>query len=283
MNRQLQSTEVEKSSGNALSSYGAVPAYKQLSEKNDPLPELAKRGKEKDPELEQLNAMMDKILDIQHPERIKEKERPAAIKGADVYTVTKGETGDNISLLQGELPTEKGAPAQNALLPAGFYSLEEPMQPNTEKQTTIGAVVHQTQTLESGATILVRLADAITVNGVQLPKGQLIYGTATLDGERLKIRIANIRYDNNLIPVRLNAYDLDGIEGLYMPGIRNSEAAKGTTQRAVQGISLNTFGLSPGVQAAGVGVEAAKNLIGRKVKGVRVTVQQGYKLLLQNE
>lgn len=283
LNRQLQSTEVERSSRNARSSSPTILPNKQLLETSDPLPELAKREKEKDPELEQLNAMMDKILDIQHPERVKENARPAAIKGAAVYTVTKGETGDNITLLGGESPDGKEALDQSDFLPKGFYSLEEPVQPNMQKQTAIGGVVHQTQTLEPGATILVRLTDAVTVNGLQLPKGLVVYGTATLDGERLQIRITNIRSGNELIPVRLKAYDLDGIEGLFTPGVRNREAANGTTQRAVQGISLNTFGLSPGVQAAGVGVEAAKNLIGRKVKAVRVRVQQGHQLLLQNE
>ena len=243
------------------------------------LPDMSKSSE--DPQLAQLNSMMDKILDIQHPERVKEKAAPAVKNGAAVYTVTKGEAGDSITLLEGESPTGGSATDPNDLSLVGFYSLEEPMQ--GEKQTAIQAVVHQTQTLESGAIILLRLAEAITVNGVQLPKGQLVHGAASLDGARLKIRITNIRYGNRLIPVQLHAYDLDGIEGLYTPGVRNREAAKGITQRAVQGLSLNTFGLSPGVQAAGVGIEAAKNLISRKVRVARVTVQQGYRLLLQNE
>ena len=278
LQRQLQNPVAATSSAAIQAAPVLPPAVLDRGMPPRPRPSV-----EEDPQLAQLNAMMDKILDIQHPERVKEKEGQALVKRGHAFIATKIEMQDMTTLLLGEVPEEKPAPDQFRALSGGFYSLEESVHQNQERPGAIEAVVHQTQTLESGAIIKLRLVNDISVNGIFIPKGQLVYGTAFLDDERLKIRISSIRHGSSLLPVRLSAYDLDGIEGLYIPGVRSGEVAKSATQRVIQGMSLNTFGLPPGVQAAGAGLEAAKNLVSRKVRTARATVKESYQLLLQNE
>ena len=79
---------------------------------------------------------------------------------------------------------------------------------------TIQAVVHEDQTLVTGAVIKLRLLDGIYVNGKMIPKGSFVYGTCALNNERLEVKITSIRYLNNILPVALAVYDLDGMEGL---------------------------------------------------------------------
>ena len=78
-------------------------------------------------------------------------------------------------------------------------------------------------------------------------------------------------------------FDLDGINGIYIPGAISREVAKQSTDRAMQGIGLTTLDPSLGAQAAGVGIEAAKNLFSNKTKLVKVTVKAGYQVLLQDQ
>jgi hypothetical protein len=71
----------------------------------------------------------------------------------------------------------------------------QPKQPGN----TIQAVVHEDQTLVTGAVIKLRLLDGIYVNGKMIPKGSFVYGTCALNNERLEIKITSIRYLNNIL------------------------------------------------------------------------------------
>jgi conjugative transposon TraM protein len=155
---------------------------------------------------------------------------------------------------------------------------------NTEETTgnTIQAVVHEDQTLVTGAVIKLRLLDGIYVNGKMIPKGSFVYGTCALNNERLNIKIASIRYLNNILPVALSVYDLDGMEGLYVPGSIGRDAAKNGVGDAVQSMQLMSMDQSVGTQAASAGVEAAKGLFNHKVKQIKVKVKAGYEVLLKD-
>ena len=76
--------------------------------------------------------------------------------------------------------------------------------------------------------------------------------------------------------------DLDGIAGIYIPGAITRDVAKQSTDQAIQSIRLASLDPSVGAQAASAGIQAAKSLIGRKVKLVKVTVKAGYRVLLRD-
>jgi hypothetical protein len=50
----------------------------------------------------------------------------------------------------------------------------------------------------------------------------------------------------------------------------------------LQGLGFNTVSTSVGLQAASLGVEAAKSFLSRKVKQIRVTVKADYQVLLKD-
>lgn len=250
--------------------------------------DLTKNGEgSEDPEMKQLNGMMEKILDIQHPERVKEKLRQTSeTHKGQVFAVTVNDNNDQTSLLV----NDKGAAPKNDTLRYregssinGFYSLEDDAEKNLEHQNAIQAVVPETQTLVEEAIVKLRLLDDLYVNGVLIPKDNFVFGTASLNGERLNIQINSIRYKNALFPVQLSVFDIDGISGIYIPGAITSDVAKGSAERALQGIGITTFDPSLGAQAAGAGIEAAKTLLSKKTKLIKVTVKAGYQVLLWDE
>jgi conjugative transposon TraM protein len=239
------------------------------------------KGSEDDenPEIKQLNGMMDKILAIQHPERIKEelKKKSEAHEG-QVFAVTANNQNPVISLLTGDSASQRQPSAKNK-----FFTLKEDMEYPTDQNRSIKATIYETQTLVDGSIVKFRLLNDIYINGTNIPKNNFVFGLATLNGERLNIVINSIRFENAIFPVNLSVFDMDGIDGIYIPGASTRDVAKQSADRALQGIGLTTLDPSIGAQAASAGIEAAKSLMSRKVKLIKVTIKAGYQVLLLDE
>lgn len=233
-----------------------------------------------DPEMQQLNAMMDKVLDIQHPERVQAAMQEQSVKyKGKVFPVIAKDNNDNITVLQTKAIQDSSLPATSA--GNAFYSLDDNTI-NNAAQSSVQAVVQETQTLVSGSTVKLRLSDDVYINGILVPKDCFVYGTASLNGERLNISINTIRYENNILPVSLSVYDLDGMSGIFIPGAITRDVAKQSANEATQSIGLATLDPSIGAQVASAGIQAAKSLIGKKIKLVKVTVKAGYQVLLKD-
>lgn len=238
-----------------------------------------------DSEMQQLNGTLEKILDIQHPERVSEKIRQASAEHkTQVFPVSSIREENSVSLLQSPVKgwTNRDTVRKVRSSYNGFYSLQQNVSAESAQQNSIDAVIDETQTLVTGATVKLRLASDIYVNGILIPRGTLTFGTASLSDERLKISIGSIRFGNSLYPVSLSVYDIDGMEGIFVPGTISRDVAKESTSQALQGIGLTSLNPSLSVQAASAGIQAAKTLLTRKAKLIRVTVKMGYRVLLQD-
>lgn len=238
-----------------------------------------------DPEVQQLNGMLEKILDIQHPERVREKLRQVSeVQKGQVFPVAVPETAVPVSLLgsagEATLGGEGAGPLSDRQ--SGFYSWGEAPEGRPDP-ASIRAVVHETQTLVTGATVKLRLTGEVYLNGKSVPRDSYVFGTASLEGERLKINVQSIRFQHSIFPVALTVYDLDGLEGLYIPGGITREVARQAAGQAAQGMGVSTLSPSLEVQAASLGVEAARNLFAKKTKLVRATVKAGYQVMLRDE
>lgn len=230
-----------------------------------------------DPELKELGAMLENILDIQHPLRVEErlKESAASRKGK-IYTVKRKESPDNTSSLKVHTPTSSPV-GTNA-----FYTADQSLEPE-QQSNSIQAVIHQTQTLVNGSMVKLRLQGDIMLQGMIVPRNTFLYGTASLNGERLEVEINNIQFQNSIFPVQLALYDLDGIKGIYIPGAISRDVAKASADRSVASLGLTGLSDSWQSQAAGMGMEAAKSLMSRKMKLIQVVVKAGYQVLLYDE
>lgn len=216
-----------------------------------------KEQNEDDTEMQRLSSMMDKIIAIQHPETVRDTAKKT-VSQKETYTVSvKDTTGTD----------------------AGFYTTDDKTAAGASN--VIRAVIPETQTIVAGATIKLLLSDDIIIKGATVPKSTFIYGTASMNNERLKINITSVRSGNNILPVALEVYDMDGLAGIYVPGSIRRDVAKESTDEAVNSMGLTTLDPSIGAQAASAGIQAAKTLIGKKVKLIKVTVRAGYQLFLK--
>lgn len=227
-----------------------------------------------DPGIKQLGNTLDKILDIQHPQRVKDKIKEKSLQHKEVvFTVSRIVNEENISLLD----TSKQKIAQAS----GFFSTEI-YDDDIKNGNTIKAVVHSNQTIVNGAIIKLRLETDIYINGNLISKGSFVNGFASLNNERLEVEINSIRNGNSIFPVKLAVYDMDGLPGIYIPGAISRDVAKQSADNSLQLTELSTMDPSLKAQAAAAGINTAKSLLSRKVKLVKVMVKAGYKVLLKN-
>lgn len=263
--------------GNALVNTADVDRLEQMMQT------MSQPGGE-DPEIQQLNGMLEKILDIQHPGRVQEKLRQTSeARRGEVFVVSAIGNNNVVTSLDNSPSVQTRFDSIIHFVPPSnaFYSLNNRTVLDGA-QNTIEAVVHETQTVVNGSTVKLRLLNDIYINGILIPKDIFLFGIASLNGERLSIKINSIRFKNSLFPVALSVYDMDGMHGIYIPGAITRDVAKQSSDRAIQNIGFSSLDPSLGAQAASAGIEAAKSLFSKKIKLIKVTVKAGYKVLLKD-
>lgn len=251
-------------------------------------------GKEPDAELTQLNGMLEKIMDIQNPERVQErlrqqseenKKQAFALEAPPENVISRLEPGQDFSAMLKRYngDTLPGA-FQSYSNSNQFYSIGE-VGTQTRQGRAISATIPEAQTLVSGATVKLRLLEEVYVAGIKVPKNHFVYGQASLNGDRLQVTVSSIEYNNRILPVSLTVYDKkDGLAGINIPGAITRDVAKRSAAQSVQQLgTIGTLDPSFGAQMATAGLNMAQNLVGRSAKLVRVTVAAGYSVLLKDD
>jgi conjugative transposon TraM protein len=242
------------------------------TEQLDRLLSYTSGSKTHDPQLDRLSTMLDKVMAIQHPELVQDSlSKVARDHSPPVFAVERNNPSTE--------PTSFGS---ESVILNRFYDLSDDHSSVNESDNTIQAEIAETQILVSGSTVKLRLLNEIRINGHVIETNQFIYGIASLSGERLKIQFSSIRSGNNIFPISLEAFDLDGLAGIYIPGSLNRDVAKESGNQAISTLGLTSLDPSVGAQAAGAGIQAAKTLLSRKVKLVKVTVKAGYRVFLKD-
>ena len=239
-----------------------------------------------DPEMNQINGMLDKIMNIQHPELLTDKlQQYSSRHTGQVFALVGNYEPAAISLLgdaQGGNAVDTPKAGGEQKMTAQFYSLGEDKVDSSIVPNSIAAIIAETQIVSNGATIKCRLVQDAYINGTLIGKNSLIYGSASLTGERLTIAVKTIAHNGQIFPLALSVFDLDGMEGIYIPGAITRTTAKESTDKAIQSVALSSIDPSVGAQAASAGIEAAKSMLSRNVKLVKVTLKAGYRILLRD-
>ncbi|MFC4213372.1 conjugative transposon protein TraM [Pedobacter lithocola] len=189
--------------------------------------------KQRDPEMDQMNNVLDKILDIQNPARAQQK-------------------------VLGKI-----------------YSGQ-----HSEKFSAITALVDGSQNVVQGGSVKLKLTDSILLSGIVIPKGHLLFGLCRIVNQRLLLDIKNIRLGNQIIPVDLSVYSLDGMPGIDAPDAVFRDVAGSGAEDAIGGVQI--YGLDGiGGQVAGAGIDAARSLLSKKVRVVKVRLKGDFPVLLR--
>ncbi|MGF7218801.1 conjugative transposon TraM protein [Spirosoma lacussanchae] len=208
----------------------------------------------------------------------------------------------------GIAPTERKAmPVSNS----GFYGLTTSGATSTVNRPggtpsptgpSIPAVVHgdgDAVTVQNGSTLSLRLLEETTLrlNGrwVKLPAHTLLAGTCSIGTDRVNVAVSSVRLGNEIYPIRLTVYDLDGRAGLSVSKLADkNRLAQGLGNSAGQAVSSpyyfvpqGSFGQQVGSQVAmqvtNTAFQGVRSLVQSKLNSVKVTVKPNYRIILRSE
>lgn len=152
-------------------------------------------------------------------------------------------------------------------------------------KNTIGATVYRTVTLTGGKELQLRLSEPMRAGHLLIPANTILTGGAKMGGERLLITITSIQYAGHVIPVELEVYDTDGVQGISVPGTDEVTAMKeiAANMGTSMGSSITITDDAGSQLAADLGrsaVQGVSQYFSKKMREVKVTLKAGYRVLL---
>jgi len=231
LNKEINRPEEPRSNPYAQSK-GQEVSIKNDVDRLEALMRTMQSEKGEDPEMAQLNGMMDKIIAIQNPEIARSKEQLNSVRDSQFRAVP--------------------------------------------------ATIVENQKVVQGATVKIRLLDTLRIGVMLIPKGHELFGACRITNQRLLLDIKNIRLGTSIIPVDLSVYSLDGMIGIEAPEAMLTGAINNGTDDAVRSVAFGGFDQTVATQVAGAGIDAARQLISKKVKNIKVKLKSGYAILLRN-
>lgn len=152
-------------------------------------------------------------------------------------------------------------------------------------KNSIRAAVYQTVTISNGKEIQLRLLEPMRAGHILIPANSILTGSAKIGGERLHITITSIQYADNVIPVEMEVYDMDGMQGIFVPNSDEVTAMKeiAANMGTSMGSSITITDDAGSQLAADLGrslIQGASQFFSKKMREVKVTLKAGYKVLL---
>lgn len=158
--------------------------------------------------------------------------------------------------------------------------------PDTTTPTgMIRACIAGEQRIAAGERVRLRLVDAVRVGAATLPAGSFIYGTASINGQRLALTVSSVECGGSILPVALTAYDTDGIEGIFVPDAAERKALKDAAASMSAGIGsgisiTSNAGQQVAMDLTRSALSGASQYLSSKLREVRITLKAGHRLLL---
>jgi conjugative transposon TraM protein len=150
---------------------------------------------------------------------------------------------------------------------------------------SIDACISKTVTVTNGQEVQVRLLEPIRAGKILIPENTLVSGSARISGERMNVSITNIQHAGNIIPVKMEVFDMDGNPGISVPGSEELNAVKevAANMGTSMGSSITITDDAGSQLLADLGrsvVQGASQYAGKKMRAVRVTLKTGHRVLL---
>ena len=154
-----------------------------------------------------------------------------------------------------------------------------------KEKNSIKACIYQTVTITDGQEVGLRLLEPMMAGNYLIPANTVVTGSARITGERMGITINAIQHAGNVIPVELLVYDMDGGQGISVPGSEEINAVKEIAANMGSGMGSSiTITDDAGSQLlADLGrsaIQGASQYVSRKMRTVTITLKAGYQVLL---
>lgn len=142
---------------------------------------------------------------------------------------------------------EKMAAFLNSTLRVNKSSLNPSFNSISKKKENnfIKAVIDENLKGYLGSRIRFRLLEDITVGKHKINKGTLLYGQISgFSLQRVNLNVISILNNGEILPINLSVFDMDGMQGLYVPQSDFREMLREMGSNSVQGTQMDNGGES---------------------------------------
>ncbi|MDF7821866.1 conjugative transposon protein TraM [Runella sp. MFBS21] len=182
-----------------------------------------------------------------------------------------------------------------------FYNVSMKNKNSYSANDAVLAVVHGNGSggikIQNGTTAKIRLLQNIIfrVKGepILLEKGTILNGRCSIGEERVYISITSMVIGNAIYPLTVQAFDMDGQLGIYVPNLREKNMLAQNLSRTAtgplnggffvgQGGIAQQVGTQVAVQAAQQTMQSARQYATTKAQNPKVTIRPNYQILLKS-
>lgn len=181
---------------------------------------------DEDESYQKLVKQMQLIQQMSNGEKILTDEEKLARLQKEIEQKERRRVLDSIAKAQAPLAVNKAGDAGEAY----FNTVtEESGEPNLIK-----ARVDQVVKVSDGSRIRLRLSEDIEIDGSILKEGSYLYATVNgFTAQRVKANVTSVLIGDRIKKIDLAIYDLDGMEGFYVPASKFREVSKDISSNAM--------------------------------------------------
>jgi len=174
---------------------------------------------EQDEKYNQMVKQMQLIQKMSNGEKILTEEDKLALLQKEAAMRERARVLDSIQKAQAPLAVNKASEANEAY----FNTVTE----ETGVPSLIKARVDRVEKVREGSRIRLRLSEDIEIDGDLMTKGSYLYANVTgFSAQRVKANVTSVLIGDRIKKIDLAVYDLDGMEGFYVPSSNFREVSK---------------------------------------------------------
>lgn len=174
---------------------------------------------EQDEKYEQMVKQMQLIQKMSNGEKILTEEDKIAQLQKEAALLERARVLDSIQRAQAPVAVNKAGEAGEAY----FNTVTE----ESGTPSLIKARVDRVEKVRDGSRIRLRLSEDIEIEGDLMKKGSYLYANVTgFSAQRVKANVTSVLIGDHIKKIDLAVYDLDGMEGFYVPSSNFREVSK---------------------------------------------------------
>jgi conjugative transposon TraM protein len=149
----------------------------------------------------------------------------------------------------------------------------------------IKVVIDEGLTGYAGSRIRLRLLDDMQAGPYLIKKDTYLYALISgFNGQRVTLSVKSIVYQDKILPVKLEVYDLDGLEGLYVPESAFRDFTKDASTNVIQGVDMQNSSNSFVMSAAGQLFQSTSSAIAGMIRKNKAKIKyNSYLYLIDNQ
>lgn len=233
--------------------------------------------------IKQLNDQMMLIQKVMNGERILTEEEKKQLEEKKKYEALRAEILDSINRTEAPLEVNKASDANEQF----FNSIKD----GSERPGMIRARVDEVLKVKDGSRIRIRLSEDVEIDGDILPRGSCLYALVEgFSAQRVKAKVSQVMVNGHIRKVDLKVYDVDCIEGFYVPNNSFRELAKEIGAGAATGtnINMNTDGGEQSLQSVGMQMlqqafQTTTQALGQQIKKNKAKIKFNTEIYLVND